>query len=177
MYRRIIILAALLSLSACAHPTRQQAAVTPSPIAKPAVPSALPTVTATVHPVATKTAIPSPSPAPTVAPQVQPAQTPVPEILPPDAAPRILSHTISSTVVRPGDVVSGVVLTSSNVASVTASMVGQMIAVPKVGIGRFALAYRVPKLPGFIHGTFTLLITARNTAGASVSQGIPITLE
>ena len=134
-------------------------------------------MTAKAIPVASKTAVPSPTQAPTIAPQIQPSASPAPVMEAPNAAPRILSHTISSTSVHPGDVVSGVVVTSSNVASVTASMVGQVIAVPKVGIGRFALAYRVPNLPGFIHGTFTLLITARNTAGASVTQGIPITLE
>ena len=76
-----------------------------------------------------------------------------------------------------GQIVSGVVVTSSNVASLTATMVGQTLSVPKVGVGRFALAYRVPQLPAFVHGTFALTLTARNTAGSTVSETIPITLD
>ncbi|MFN2450463.1 MAG: hypothetical protein ABR508_11860 [Candidatus Baltobacteraceae bacterium] len=94
----------------------------------------------------------------------------------PDAMPRILAVTLSSPVARAGQVVSGTVETSSNVASVEARIQGYSMALSKTGVGRFGVSYTVPKLPLFLHKTYLIQLIARNTAGVSVSTAVPITV-
>jgi hypothetical protein len=95
---------------------------------------------------------------------------------PTDAPPQILAFKLSSPVVQGGDVVSGIVETSSNVASVEARVGGYGATMQKVGVGRFALTYRVPHLPFFLHRTFMVQIIARNTRGQAVSTAVPLTI-
>jgi hypothetical protein len=109
---------------------------------------------------------------------VQPATAPrlskpVPA-LQPDAAPQILAISVSETTVKPGDRVSGSVITSSNVASVQARIGGYAVSLLKVGVGRFALTYTVGPLPWFVHGTFTMYVIANNARGAAVERAIPL---
>jgi hypothetical protein len=94
----------------------------------------------------------------------------------PDAPPRILSMSLSTPVVRGGDVVSGFVETTSNVASVEARIGGYSSNMQKVGVGKFTLTYRVPKLPFFLHRTYNVEIIARNTRGDEVRSSVPITI-
>lgn len=75
-----------------------------------------------------------------------------------------------------GDVVSGTVETSSNVASVEARIAAYSIAVPKIGTGRFALTYKVPNLPFFLKKTYDMIVIARNTAGVETTRVVPITI-
>jgi hypothetical protein len=96
--------------------------------------------------------------------------------LPADAAPRILDVAVSETTVRPGDHVYGRVVTSSNVASVEARIGGYAVSLAKVGVGRFELAYTVGSLPWFVHGNFTMKVTARNTRGDAVTRAVPLTV-
>jgi hypothetical protein len=95
---------------------------------------------------------------------------------PADAPPRILAMTMSSSVVHSGDVVSGTVQTTSNVASVEARIAGFSSALRKVGVGTFTLSYRVPRLPFFLKRTWTIDVVARNTRGDAVRSSIPITV-
>ena len=46
----------------------------------------------------------------------------------------------------------------------------------KVGVGRFVLSYRVPNLPFFLHRTYTIEVTARNTRGDAATGSVPITI-
>src|SRR5450755_1411471 len=50
---------------------------------------------------------------------------------------RIVSYILSSTVIHPGDAITGDVVTSSNAASVTARVGSFSVAVPKVAPGKF----------------------------------------
>jgi len=95
---------------------------------------------------------------------------------PTDAPPRILAMSLSSPVAHGGDVVSGIVETSSNVASVEARIGGYATSMQKVGTGRFQLSYRVPNLPFFLHRTYMIQVIARNTKGQEVSSALPITV-
>ena len=95
---------------------------------------------------------------------------------PPDAPPRILSMSISTPVAHGGDVVSGTVETTSNVASVEARIAGYSSSMEKVGVGKFVMSYRVPKLPFFLHHTYNIEVIARNTKGDAVRSSIPITI-
>ena len=131
-------------------------------------PSATTMPTPTVAPSATTTA-----PMASVTPVVLP---PVPR-LSPDRAPRIVAVNISSQAVHPGDVVSGVVETTSNVASVEAHLATYAIPMQKIGVGKFTLKYQVPDIPFFFRGkTYAIDIVAHNTRGDTVSTSIPITV-
>jgi len=94
----------------------------------------------------------------------------------PNAAPQIIAVSISSPVVTGGQIVTGTVETSSNVASVDARIAGYSSTLAKVGVGRFALSYRVPNLPFFLHRTYAIQVIARNARGDSVSSSLPITV-
>lgn len=95
---------------------------------------------------------------------------------PVDAPPRILALSLNTPVAHGGDVVSGFVETSSNVASVEARIAGYSSAMRKVGVGKFVMSYRVPHLPFFLHRTYSIEVIARNTRGDAVSSSVPITI-
>jgi hypothetical protein len=110
----------------------------------------------------------------TVAPHIMSVQ---PILEAPDAPPRILALSLSTPVAHSGEVVSGFVKTTSNVASVEARIAGYTSSMQKVGIGKFVLTYRVPNLPFFLHNrTYAIEVTARNTRGDAVHSSVPITI-
>lgn len=155
---------------------------TPSPSPSPTPVTYVIQAATTAAPAATATpyqpaAGPAASAIPTVAATLAPHVTAVKPIAePPDAPPRILAMSISTPVAHSGEVVSGTVETSSNVASVQARIAGYSSTMRKVGVGKFALRYRVPKLPFFLHRTYTIEVIARNTRGDAVSSFLPITI-
>ncbi|MFY9664804.1 MAG: hypothetical protein WAK19_10165, partial [Candidatus Cybelea sp.] len=128
-------------------------------------------------PQATPAPSPSASPAPKRVPTLPPAEQriKVPRLTS-EAAPRILDVAMSETTVRPGDRVSGSVVTSSNVASVEARIGGYAVNLVKVGVGRFALTYTVGPLPWFVRGNFTMRVIARNPRGEVTTRTIPLTV-
>jgi hypothetical protein len=130
-----------------------------------------------VRPAEKLPASPSPSAAPSPAVSIARAplgrKTRVPR-LPPDALPKILAVDVSETTVKPGDTVSGSVVTSSNVASVQARIGGYALSLAKTGVGRFSLTYTVTPLPWFVRGNFTMQVIARNTRGDTAERAIPL---
>jgi hypothetical protein len=100
-----------------------------------------------------------------------------PVIALPHAKPVIYNVMVSPTTVRPGEVVVGTVTTTSNVASVVATVRGITVAVPRVGYGRFALAYRLPNVvPPTFNGTYALTVIARNVDGTAAMRSVDVTL-
>ncbi len=93
-----------------------------------------------------------------------------------NAPPQIVDLHLDKTVVHSGEVVSGLVQTSLNTASVEARIGGYGISVPKVAAGRFALKYTVPNLPFFLKRTYDMVVIARNTAGMKTERTVPITI-
>ncbi len=155
-------------------PVTQEAVMRSAP--PPAAPQPTPAAMATAAATPRVTAQPSAAPVAPASPSVAPA-TPQPAVVQevaPNAPPRILSLQIDKTQVRPGDTVSGDVVTTSNVASVVARIATFSVAVPRVAPGRFALAYTVPRLPFFVRGHFQLQVIARNAAGAAASRTIDL---
>jgi hypothetical protein len=150
------------------------AAATASPAAT-AAPSAGPVVTATPQPYRTEHSVVRDEPmvAATLAPHVVAAK-PIAEA--PDAPPRIVAMSLSTPVAHGGDVVTGTVETSSNVASVEARIGGYALNMQKTGVGRFVMSYRVPNLPFFLHRTYSIEVIARNTRGDAVRSSLPITI-
>jgi hypothetical protein len=115
-----------------------------------------------------------PEPVPETAHQRFPT---APVLAPPHAEPHIYSVKVAPAEVRPGELVVGTVTTTSNVASVVATVRGLTVTVPRVGVGRFALAYRMPDaIPPFLDGTYALTVIARNADGVAATQSVPITL-
>jgi hypothetical protein len=145
----------------------------------PGVPSASPSLPpVAVGLIAAKaTPAPAPSPAATDEPIATPTPEMVAKMLPANAKPEIIGVQLSATTLHGGDTVSGVVETSSNVASVEARIATYSISVPKVGIGRFALNYVVPNLPFFLRKSYDLVVIARNTRGDEIVRTIPIKIQ
>ncbi len=176
-----LVAAAFVALVSCSRGTHAtNPARSPQSGATPAR-APQPVATATAAPIGTAAATapvitPTPGPSgqrpPAAAPRIA---KPVPR-LSPNAAPQILAIAVSETTVRPGDRVSGSVITSSNVASVEARIGGYAMSLSKVGVGKFALTYTVAPLPWFVHGNFTLRVIARNTRGDVATREIPLTV-
>jgi hypothetical protein len=120
--------------------------------------------------------VPSPVPSVSAASSQPPSPAPTPTIaiLQPDAAPQILWWRLSSTTPQAGDILSVIVLTSSNVASVELRIGGYAFNLPKTDVGHFEGGYVVPQLPFFVSHQLLMRIIARNTAGISVQNGVEI---
>lgn len=200
----LIVLAAVAALEWYAHtavprdgaPKPVQAV--PAPTGSAAI-AASPSPTAAGSPVVYVQATPAPSPtaapsagppAATPPPATSPPATPEPMVtlapgvaLPrnprmrkPDAPPEIIALTLSTPVAHPGQIVSGTVETTSNVASVEARIAGYSSNLHKVGEGEFRLSYKVPQLPFFLRRTYTVQVIARNSRGDAVTSSVPITI-
>jgi hypothetical protein len=122
------------------------------------------------------TATPTPVPSATPAPTASPTPSPTDDALPADAPPRILGVSISKTVFGIGDVISGTMTTTSNVASVEARIGTFGISVPKTGVGRFELNYQVPSIAYLFRGPLTLELIARNSRGDRAVRDVHITI-
>ncbi len=177
------------------------AAATPAPVqapvasavplaAQPSVPSPAPPVTPPAVapvPLASPTAAPSPSPAasesplpsapPSPAPAATPIASPAPLMLPPDAAPQIVDVHLNQNIIHSGDMISGTVTTSTNVASVEVRIASYSVNVPRTDFGQFTLSYQAPHIPWFARGNYTARVIARNTAGVATERDIPIVLQ
>lgn len=94
----------------------------------------------------------------------------------PEAPPEIIRASLSRSVASPGDVVSGTVITSSNVASVEARIVGYSQSLTKTAAGTFTLTYQVPNVPMFFRRTYSIKVIARNARGETASLELPITI-
>jgi len=121
------------------------------------------------------TIAPIPSPAASASPT--PSASPAPLVLPPDAAPQIVDVHFNQNVIHSGDVVSGTVTTSTNVASVEVRIASYSVNVPRTDSGQFALSYQAPHIPWFARGNYTARVIARNTAGVATERDIPIALQ
>ena len=100
-----------------------------------------------------------------------------PIIARPHDRPVIYKVEIAPTSVGAGDVVVGSVTTTTNVASVVATVAGISAGLPRLGVGRFALVYKLPPIipPGF-RGTYAVTVIARNVDGAEASRTVEMTL-
>jgi hypothetical protein len=95
----------------------------------------------------------------------------------PHDRPVIYGVVITPTSVGAGDVVAGAVTTSSNVASVVATVGGISAGLPRVSVGRFMLTYKLPQLiPFTFHGTYPVTIVARNADGVATRRVVTVTL-
>src|SRR5581483_11084902 len=183
---RVLAAIASLALASCGRGGKPAKAA-PSPLpAKTAAPAPAPSRPAP-SPKASRPSTPPqgstpapPASTPSASSRATPPPAPVPAPvqtvarLAPDAPPEILDVQMSETDVQPGDSVSGSVVTSSNVASVEARIGGYAVTLRKIGVGHFALTYKVGDLPWFLRGNFTMKVIARNTRGDAVTRDVAL---
>jgi hypothetical protein len=82
-----------------------------------------------------------------------------------------------TSVVRPGQHISGRVLTTSNVASVELRVATYGVVMRKTGVGTFSFDYVLGNLPFFLRGTYSMRIIARNTGGVTSERTLPLTIQ
>jgi hypothetical protein len=89
---------------------------------------------------------------------------------------RITSVALSARTLHAGDVVVAHVVTTSNVAAVTAQVATFRVLIPKIHPGIFETAMVVPSVPFIFRTTHQVVFTAIRTDGASVSRSLSIKL-
>lgn len=105
-----------------------------------------------------------------------PIPVPTPLVLPQDAPPQIVDIRLSSTSLRSGDTVSGVVITSTNVTAVQLRFAGYSIPVPRAGFGVFSMTYGIPKVPFFARHGYLVQVVAQNIRGTQIARDLRVTL-
>ncbi len=121
----------------------------------------------------------SSSPTPAAFPAASPPSAqalPTPPVLPPEAAPQILAVRVSDPVFHSGEVVSGTVITSTNVVSVEVRFAGRTAHIPPASPGVWEMAYRLPRIPFFLRGNYTAHIVAANSQGASTERDFTVAI-
>ena len=100
-----------------------------------------------------------------------------PVLAKPHDRPVIYDVAVSPVSVSAGDTVVGSVTTSSNVASVVATVAGISAGLPRVAVGRFTLAYKMPDfIPQNFHGSYPVTVVARNADGVATSRVVMLSL-
>ena len=86
---------------------------------------------------------------------------------------RIASVKLSARSFHSGDMASGRVITTSNVAALTARIGSYQVNVPRLAPGVFALSLRVPYIPLPVHQV-NIVITAIRADGVTAQRTVPI---
>jgi outer membrane biosynthesis protein TonB len=141
--------------------------VTPSPTPTP---SPIPSVTPSPTPLPTPTPTPSTTPLPTATP------LPTPLSLPPDAPPQILAVQVSDPVFHGGELITGTIITSTNVAAVEIRLAGHKMRIPRTDFGIFQMSYTMPRVPFWMRKTYTAQVVAMNSAGVEAERDVTISV-
>lgn len=104
-----------------------------------------------------------------------PAVMPAPRVAPPSAPPKILFVQLSSTRIHMGDIWSGHIVTTTNVASLVIDEPFFAFVVPRKTFGDFAFQTRVIAVPDIYRRVLYGKIIAYNAAGAA--DAIPLRLD
>lgn len=105
-----------------------------------------------------------------------PTPLPTPLALPPDAAPQILAIQLSDPVFHSGELVSGTIVTSTNVAAVEIRMMGRSRRIPRTDIGIFQISYTMPRVPFWMRKTYTAQVVAMNSAGVETERDLTVSV-
>jgi hypothetical protein len=107
-------------------------------------------------------ALPSPSPPPTSTPSTSPSAQP--------SGPAILDIVMAPQPLQVGKPVTIIVHTTPDVTSVQGRVLSFKFSVPKTGDGTFSGSSHVPWWARFYHGSFHIVFTATNDAGAQAEM-------
>jgi hypothetical protein len=91
-----------------------------------------------------------------------------------DAPPRILAMNFSSDDVRRGQTWSGTIVTTTNVASVEVRTNLFSINVPRRAFGEYRFTLNVYDVPPIFIRAYRVRVIARNAAGQSVEEDLPL---
>ncbi|HKU68492.1 MAG TPA: hypothetical protein VJP85_12010 [Candidatus Baltobacteraceae bacterium] len=147
----------------------------PSPLPS-AAPSPTPTPSVTPSPTPTPSVTPSPTPVPTPTTAPFPTPLPTPLALPNDAPPQILAIQLSDPVFHSGELVTGTIITSTNVAAVEIRMMGHARRVPRTDFGVFQMSYTMPRVPFWMRKTYTAHVVAMNSAGTEAERDVTVSI-
>jgi hypothetical protein len=135
----------------------------------------MPVPTFSEPPVATP--LPTTSPLPTPWPTPTATALPTPLELPPEAPPQILAVKLSDPVFHSGELITGTIITSTNVAAVEIRFAGRALRIPRAdAAGVWQMSYRMPHVPFFYRRTLTAQVVAMNTAGATASTPVTVSI-
>jgi hypothetical protein len=102
-----------------------------------------------------------------------PSPSPVPQATPVRAQPQILRVDLSTFDIGGGDRVTGEVVTTDNVATVRAIIVGQTISLARSRVGHFPIYFTVPSpVPFFFKGKQSVEFVARDAFGTRATKTI-----
>lgn len=99
---------------------------------------------------------------------------PEPVQAPNNAPPRILAMSFSAPEARRGQTWSGVIVTSTNAASVEVRTSLFSIDVPRTSFGRFAFQLHVFDVPPIFIRGYRVRVIARNSAGVESEEDFPM---
>jgi hypothetical protein len=91
-----------------------------------------------------------------------------------EAAPQIDAVWFSSLTLERGGKWDGEITTPSNVASIEVRTDSFSFSVPRIKPGVFAFSYAIPDLPPYLRRQFVLHVVARNAAGDTFDEPLPI---
>lgn len=107
-------------------------------------------------------------------PAAQPLPTPA--ALAPDAPPQIIAVKLSDMTFHSGETITGTVVTSTNVSSVTVTVLGHTAAVPQTSAGVFTMTQKIPTIPFFMRGTYTAEVVALTASGQRAEQNVTVSV-
>lgn len=83
---------------------------------------------------------------------------------------------ISDPVFHSGELITGTVITSTNVAAVEIRFAGHSVRIPRADFGVWQMSYRMPHVPFFYRKTYTAQVVAMNSAGIEATQPLTVTI-
>ncbi|MBV9148410.1 MAG: hypothetical protein JO024_00990 [Candidatus Eremiobacteraeota bacterium] len=92
----------------------------------------------------------------------------------PKAPPRIVRIWISQNSVTGGDVLRGHVTTTTNVAALEVRLGPKSAPLKRTTFGQFEGAFVVPKMPSFLHRTYSVDVIAKNAVGTTAHAAVTI---
>lgn len=97
-------------------------------------------------------------------------------LLPADAPPQILAIQLSDPVFHGGELVTGTIITSTNVAAVEIRLMGKHARIPRTDFGVFQMSYKMPRVPFWMRKTYTAQVVAMNSAGVEAERDITVSV-
>lgn len=94
-----------------------------------------------------------------------------------DAQPQIVAIDLASPVFHSNETVTGAVITTTNVQSVSLELGGHVMDLPKVEDGRFGMSYHVPQIPFFLKHAYTVHVVAKTASGATATRDVTVWLQ
>lgn len=120
---------------------------------------------------------PPPEASATPNPAASPSAKATPLVVAMDAPPQIVAIDLASPVFHSNETVTGAVITTTNVQSVSLELAGHVMDLPKVEAGRFGMSYHLPQIPFFMKHAYTVHVVAKTGVGATATRDVTVWLQ